>query len=390
VIYDFETVVDRHDTNSLKWDKVEDRFGVKDVLPMWVADMDFMSPEPVIKALQKTAAFGIFGYAAPGPSYYEAVERWMAHRHSWPIKREWVVLSPGVVPALNVMVKTFTAPGDEIIVQSPVYHPFFYAIERNGRRVLDSPLVCHDGKYRMDLDDLGKKITPRTKMVLLCSPHNPVGRVWTREELNALGELCLSRGILVVADEIHHDLLYKGNNHVPFAALSQDFADNSVVCTGASKTFNLPGLHTSNIIIPNDGLRERFCAEMTRSAIGSPNTFGLVATEAAYRHGEEWLDQLMIYLDGNVNFAMEYARHDIPGLKIIRPEGTYLLWMDFRDTRVPGARLRDFICQEARVALDEGTIFGCKEVGFQRMNIACPRSILHEGMTRIADAIRAA
>ena len=385
--YDFDLVLDRHGTNSVKWDLAEERFGVKDVLPMWVADMDFRSPQPVIDALKRRAEHGIFGYTGMTPSYYEAVVRWMEHRHGWAVQPEWIVFSPGVVPALNALITTFSEPGDQVIVQTPVYYPFFYAIERNGRRILDNPLLFENGQYAMDLDDLERKITPRTRMVLLCSPHNPIGRVWLEEELRRLGELCLEHDILVVSDEIHHDLVYQGFKHVPFPILSGQFADNAIVCTGASKAFNLPGLHTSNIIIANRRLRERFCDTMTRSAIGSPNTFGVVATEAAYRHGEEWLDQLLIYLEENVKFATRYAQERIRGLEVIQPQGTYLLWLDFRGTRIPRDRLGDFVCKEARVALEEGRLFGCKEYGFQRMNIACPRSTLEEALRRIENAI---
>lgn len=387
--YDFDQIIERRQTNCVKWDRAEEFFGLKDILPMWVADMDFRAPQPIVDALGDVVRHGIFGYACVPDSYYEAVTRWMERRHSWPIKRDWVVTTPGVVPALHMLVKSFSVPGDQVIVQTPVYYPFFSAITRNDRQILDNPLRLQDGFYVMDLADLERKVTPQTKMLLLCSPHNPVGRVWSEGELRAIGEFCLSRNILVVSDEVHHDIVYPGHRHVPFASISSQFADHSVTCTGASKSFNLAGLQMSNIIIPNPSLADQFTATVRSSGINLPGIFGVAATEAAYRHCEPWLEELIRYLKGNLDLLNLYTDERIPGLKVVQPQGTYLVWLDFRGCGIPESALADFVRQEARIGLEAGTIFGAKEAGFERMNIACPRSILAEALSRIEQALSA-
>ncbi len=383
----FDTVINRYNTGSLKWDFAEALFSVKDILPMWVADMDFKTTQPVIDALKKLAEFGIFGYAHIAPSYYEAVIGWMKSRHNWDIQREWVVFSPGVIPAICALIRSFTEPGDQIIVQTPAYFPFFEAITGNKCEILDSPLKLEHDQYVMDLDDLEQKISPRTRIFILCSPHNPISRVWQKEELRKIGELCLKHGILIVSDEIHMDIIYDGCRHVPFTTISEEFADKSIVCTAASKTFNLPGLNHSNIIISNPELRERFNTAIGSSGFHSPSLFGIAATQAAYLHGEEWLEQLLAYLQGNITFLKKYITEKIPGLKLVQPQGTYLLWLDFRDCGINPDRLGKFVREDAKVGLQAGTIFGCKEEGFERMNIACPRTALAEGLHRIEKAI---
>jgi len=388
--YDFDTVIDRRGTCSVKWDMAEQTFKVKDILPMWVADMDFCSPEPVIEALTKVAERGIFGYTGAPDSYYDAVMAWMKRRHGWSIEREWFVLAPGVVPALRLLVKTFTQPGDQVVVQTPVYYPFFDAIRDNGCEILDNPLRLAGNQYVMDLADLEKKIGPRTKMIILCSPHNPIGRVWTAQELKELGELCVKHDILIVSDEIHGDLIQRGFEHIPLPKVSPEFVQKFVVCTAASKTFNLPGLKTSNIIIADKGKRDRFCAVMRHCGMGAPNMFGLAATEAAYRHGEPWLEELLDYLQDNVRLIMQFAAERIPGLKVIQPQGTYLVWLDFRECGIDPARLAVFVREDAKVGLEAGKMFGCREDGFERMNIACPRSLLEEGLTRLEKAVQRA
>jgi cystathionine beta-lyase len=390
VKYDFDTVIDRRGTCSVKWDMAEQSFKVKGILPMWVADMDFSSPQPVIDALRAVAERGIFGYTGTPDSYYEAVAGWMKKRHGWNIEKDWFVLTPGVVPALRLLVKTFTQPGDQVIVQTPVYYPFFDAIKGNGCEMLDNPLRLDGGQYSMDLDDLRRKIGPRTKMIILCSPHNPIGRVWKSDELKALGDLCLSRDVMVVSDEIHGDLIQRGFKHTPFPVVSPEFLQKSIVCTAASKTFNLPGLKTSNIIIADKEKRDRFCAVMRSCGMGAPNMFGLAATEAAYRHGEPWLEALLDYLRDNVKFLTEFAATKIPGLRVIQPQGTYLVWLDFRGCGIDPARLGVFAREDAKVGLEAGKMFGCKEDGFERMNTACPRSILEEGLTRLQKAVQKA
>ncbi|MEW6143310.1 MAG: MalY/PatB family protein [Chloroflexota bacterium] len=386
--YDFDTVIDRRNSGSVKWDLAEARLGYRGIIPMWVADMDFRAPEPVIQALRKVADHGIYGYAARMPSYYEAFINWMKRRYKWEVKREWVESTPGVVPAVNLAVKAFARPGDEVIVQTPVYYPFFSAITGNGRIILDNPLRLENGRYVMDLVDLKRKLGPRTRLILLCSPHNPGGRVWTKAELTALGELCIKHGIIVVSDEIHSDIVYQGFTHTVFATISPEFAHNSVICTGVSKTFNLAGLTVSNIVIPNPDIRKRFHNEVIGCGLALSNIFGIAAAEAAYRYGEMWLEALLEYLEGNLVYLTNYVESKIPGIKVMRPQGTYLVWLDCRSLPINGERAKNFMLAEAKVGLEEGTIFGAKEIGFWRMNFACPRSVLKEALERIEKAVK--
>ena len=386
--YNFDTIIDRYNTNSIKWDFADMFFSVKGLLPMWVADMDFKAPGPIVEAVQKVAEHGIFGYSGIPDSYYDAYIQWMQRRHSWNIEREWIVFTPGVVPALHLLIRAFTQPGDQVVVQTPVYYPFFDAISSNGCERLDNPLQLSNNQYVMDLVDLEKKITPRTKMIILCSPHNPIGRVWTREELKDLGELCMKYDILIVSDEIHEDIVYPGHVHTPFHSISPEFADKCIICTGASKTFNLPGLQVSNIVISSPLLRERFQNTLRSCGIMFPNIFGIAATEAAYHYGELWLLQLLDYLQGNIRFMEEFAMKKIPGLQIYQLQGTYLAWLDFRKCDIVPDKLGSFVREDAKVGLEAGVIFGCKEEGFERMNIACPRSVLNEGLEKIEKAVK--
>jgi cystathionine beta-lyase len=386
--YDFNTVIDRYNTNSIKWDFAEEIFKVKDILPMWVADMDLRVPPPVIDAAKKVAMHGIFGYSGVSSSYYEALIEWMKSHHKWDIKKEWVTFTPGGVPALHLIMNAFTKPGDQVIVQTPVYYPFFDAIKGSNCKILDNPLRFENNQYIMNLTDLRKKVNSRTKILILCSPHNPVGRVWCETELKELGELCIKNNILVVSDEIHQDIVFDGFQHIPFATISDVFADRSVTITGISKTFNLAGLQMSNIIIPNSSIRRRFNKMVESCGLFLPNIFAIAATEAAYRSGTPWLKQLLKYLHDNLTFLNDYAREKIPGLKVVQPEGTYLVWLDFRECGINPSRLGQFVREDAKVALEVGTKFGCKEEGFERMNIACSRATLLEGLHRIEEAVR--
>ena len=386
--YDFDNIIDRRNTGSAKWDFADEFFGVKDILPMWVADMDFRSPPGVIEALKQRAEHGIFGYYHVTESYYEAVMDWMKRRHHWEVQKDWFVLTPGVVTALSFITAAFCQPGDEVIVQTPVYFPFFRVIENNHCKILDNPMCLDSGLYTMDMDDLRKKVTARTRMIILCNPHNPVGRVWGKEELYAIGKFCAEKNILIVSDEIHGDFVYPGFTHVPFITVAPEFADRTIVCTAASKTFNLPGMQTSNIIIPNGKLRQQMLQAMERYYIHNLNIMGLVATEVAYRTGESWLTQFLEYLQGNLHFLEQYIAERMPGVRIIPPQGTYLVWLDFRNAGINPARLDKFVREDAKVGLEAGTIFRAKEAGFERMNIACPRTILAEGLGRIEKALR--
>ncbi|MFT4412859.1 MalY/PatB family protein [Fredinandcohnia humi] len=386
--YDFNEPIDRLQTGSVKWDEVENLFGDKDILPMWVADMDFKAPQPVINALRNRVDHGIFGYTTRTDSYYEAIIGWMKRRHNWSIEKEWICYSPGVVPALSIIVQTFTNPGDKIIVQPPVYYPFMSVIEQNGREILRNPLIEVNGRYQMDFEDLRQKLDPSVKMIILSSPHNPVGRVWTKEELVTLGEICAEHNILVISDEIHFDLVYKEYVHIPYASISKEFAQNSIVCTAPSKTFNLAGMQTSNIIIPNKTHRDRFKKAVENLAIGLTSTFGVTALISAYEEGDEWLDQLLEYLKGNLEFLNEFIESSIPEVKVIQPEATYLVWLDCRALGIDAKELEKLNRKQAKVAFDEGYIFGQEGAGFTRINIACPRSILEEGLTRFSNAIK--
>lgn len=396
----FDQEVDRRGTNSLKWEFVQregdphhwdhtDRFlGEDRILPMWVADMDFRCPDPVIEALTSRAQNGIYGYTAPTADFYQSVVSWMARRHGWAIKPDWICLTPGVVPALNLLVRTFVPPGAGVLIQPPVYFPFRSAIERNAREVFVNPLVFEDGRYHIDFSDLEAKAKdPRVKMLILCSPHNPVGRVWTPDELLRLGRICVENDVLVVSDEIHGDLIFRGHKFTPFATISDDFIGHSIICTAPSKTFNLAGLKTSCIIIPNNELRAQFETAVDSTGIVFLNPFGLVALQAAYDHGEQWLEDLLGYLQGNLEYLQAYLDEHIPQILLVRPEGTYLVWLDCRGLGLDDQALSRLMMDDARVYLDDGYLFGREGSGFERMNIACPRSILSEALHRIDKAI---
>jgi cystathionine beta-lyase len=383
--YDFDRVIERRGTDSDKWQV----YGAE-VLPMWVADMDFLAPPQVIDALVKRAQHGVFGYPMHPDPYYEygSMIDWMRTRHGWNIKRKWITHSPGVVTALNLAVNAFTQPGDKIIVQPPVYPPFFSIVKNNGRQLVFNPLRTENGYYRMDLADLEKRIDSRTKALMLCSPHNPVGRVWTREELAALGEICLRKNVLIFSDEIHSDLILRGAKHTPLATISPELAEITITLIAPSKTFNIPGLFTSALIIPNPKLRAQFNHMLENMALNSSNIFGMVGLEAAYRHGAEWLDELLVYLQGNIDFTIRFFKERVPQIKITCPEGTYLLWLDCRDLGLGHDALRDLFLKQAQVALNEGHTFGAGGEGFMRMNIGCPRSVLQEGLERIERAVK--
>ena len=388
--YDFDTVINRKNTCSAKWDMVPVRFkdADADVLPMWVADMDFATAPPVVEALKEKAAAGIFGYPLRPKGYYDAVINWMADRHRWQIQKEWMTNSPGVVTALSLCVLTFTDPGDYVLVQPPVYYPFFRVIETNGRRIMENPLRFEDGRYSMDLESLYKIKNPRIRMMIISSPHNPVGRVWTENELRKLGEYCVEKDIVLVSDEVHSDLIYKGYKHIPTASLSEEINRQTITCIAPSKTFNLAGLKSSVLIIADEKLRNRYNTTLGNLALGGDNTFGLCALEAAYARGGEWLDELLAYLEENRRLLISFISEKIPEIKVIEPEGTYLVWLDCRGLKMDNAALDAFFREKACLWLDDGPLFGNGGDGFQRMNIACPRSTLAEALRRIESAVR--
>jgi len=399
---DFDTEIDREGTNSVKWeyhnhggvsqrwDKASRRYGADRTLAMWVADMDFRCPEPVLQALRDRVEHGIFGYSNKTDSYLDAVAAWFARRQDWAVERDWIVTAPGVVPALNVVVRGFTQPGDKVIVQRPVYYPFFRVTNNNGAEVVSNGLVYENGTYRMDLEDLERKAAdPKAKLLILCSPHNPTGTVWGADDLRAVAEICARNGVLVVADEIHGDLMHPGVRFTPFATLGDVAANNTIVCTAPSKTFNLAGLHTSNIIIPNKDIRERFQKALAVQSMPGMSPFGIVATEAAYREGEPWLDAVMEYIAGNARRMVEFFSDELPEFKVVQPQGTYLLWFDCRSLGLDQDALEDLMLNKAKIYFDEGYIFGPEGAGFERINIACPRPLLDDALVRMRDAVRA-
>ena len=392
--YNFDKIINRKGTNCLKYDFAVERGKPAEVLPLWVADMDFQVSEEITKSLHVAVEHGIYGYTQPKDPYYNAIMNWMKKNHQWETKREWIVKTPGVVFALGAAVKAFTKPGDAVLIQNPVYYPFTNIIRDNDRRVIDNTLVYEkrvtEGKsqYSIDYEDFERKIVQENiKLFILCNPHNPVGRVWTREELQYLGEICLRHHVIVVSDEIHNDFVYPGFEHTVFANVDPRFAEFTVTCTAPSKTFNLAGLQISNIFIPNETLREAFQKEIDKTGYDEPNALGAVACEAAYRGGQEWLDQLRAYLLENLNFLRAYLQEKIPQIHLVEPEGTYLVWLDCSELGISGKELDQFIVEKAGLWLDGGAMFGPSGADFQRVNIACPRATLELALDKLKAAV---
>ena len=385
---DFSKVISRMGFNSKKWDACDDMFGDRDIIPMWIADMDFQVPEEVVNAITSRATHGIFGYTGTPDSYLEAIAVWMETHHNWKIQKDWIRHSPGVVTALSLLIDAYTNPGDKIIIQSPVYYPFARVVRTSGRTLLDNPLRRKaDGHYVMDLENLKAQLDESVKMIFLCSPHNPVGRVWHRDELMALAELCMAHNILMVSDEVHADLIYKGHQHTCFPTLSKEIEQRTIFCSGASKTFNLAGLKTSSIIIPNDELRAKFTTVINNYNVGSGNIFGLLTTEAAYRYGDTWLTNLNTYLQHNLEYMLDFMHKNLPQIPVVRPDGTYLIWMDFSALGMADKALEQFCLKKAKIAFDPGYEFGTGGSGFMRANIACPRETLETALIRLLDAV---
>lgn len=392
--YNFDKIINRKGTNCLKYDYAVERGKPADVLPLWVADMDFTVSEEITKSLHAAVDHGIYGYTQPKDAYYNAITNWMEKKHNWKTKREWIMKTPGVVFALGAAVKAFTKPGDAVLIQNPVYYPFTNIIRDNDRRVIDNTLVYEkrvtEGKsqYSIDYEDFERKIVQENiKLFILCNPHNPVGRVWTREELQQLGEICLRHHVIVVSDEIHNDFVYPGFEHTVFANVDPRFTEFTVTCTAPSKTFNLAGLQISNIFISNETLREAFQKEIDKTGYDEPNALGAVACEAAYRGGQEWLDQLRAYLLENLNFLRAYLQEKIPQIHLVEPEGTYLVWLDCSELGISGKELDQFIVEKAGLWLDGGAMFGPSGADFQRVNIACPRATLELALDKLKAAV---
>ncbi len=386
---DFDTVIERRNTRSLKYDFAVERGMSEDILPMWVADMDFKTSSYIEDALAERVREGVFGYSEVKTPYFEIVRDWMVKRHGWQPREEWLVKTPGVVTALAMAVKAYTEPGDAVLIQLPVYYPFAEVIEDNGRRVVSNTLYRgEDNRYHMDFEDFEEKIVQhKVKLFLLCNPHNPVGRVWTAEELTRLGDLCVKHGVIVVSDEIHEDFVFQGKHQV-FAGLKKEYEERCIVCTSPSKTFNLATMVLSNIFIPNRDLRKRFRKQLDAAGISQLGVMGLIACETAYSRGEEWYLAMHAYVCGNIVYVKNYVEQNLPGVTMAEHEGTYLVWLDFSGTGLSETKLEDMIVNRAKLWLDGGTMFGESGKGFQRINVACPRSILEEAMGRLKKALR--
>lgn len=386
--YDFNKLIDRKGTNSLKYDFSAERGKPEDVMPLWVADMDFQAPAEVTEAMIRACRHGIFGYSEVKLPYFQVVHDWYHNYFQWDTKASWLVKTPGVVFAICTAIRAFTNPGDSVLIQRPVYYPFTHAILDNDRVLINNPLVCQNGHYSMNLEDFETKIRENNvKVFVLCNPHNPVGRVWSRDELIGIGDICLKHNVIVVSDEIHADFTYPGFHHTVFANLKPGYAENTITCTAPSKTFNLAGLQVSNIFISNRELRHTFRKELYSTGYCQLNTLGLIACEAAYEKGYPWLKELRVYLTENLDFVRSFLQRELPQISLIEPEGTYLLWLDFRELGMSEEELDRFILDEAKLWLDKGTMFGPEGVGFQRINIACPRATLEKAFTQLKHAI---
>lgn len=386
--YNFDREIDRKKTNSLKYDFAVERGRDVDVLPLWVADMDFQAPKPVLDALQNAVSHGIFGYSEVKGEYFDALYRWFDSRFDWQPKSEWLVKTPGVVFALAMAVRALTKEGDSVLIQPPVYYPFFEVIRDNNRKIVESPLLLTDGHYEIDFDDLEEKIASRNvKLFLLCSPHNPVGRVWTKEELQKLGELCDRYHVFVVADEIHCELVYEGHDYTPFASLSKRFRQNSVTCVSPSKAFNLAGLQIANIIAADEGVRRRIDRAININEVCDVNPFGVIATIAAYNEGGAWLDALRKYLWENYEYLCRFFEQRLPQYPVLPLEGTYLVWIDCRASSIGSDATTLRLQEEQKLMVNSGTLYGPGGEGFIRLNIACPRTLLADGLERIAHVL---
>lgn len=388
-MYDFDKIIDRHGTGSLKFDFAKERGKNGDELSLWVADMDFQVAKPITDALQAQINHGIYGYTEVKSDYFDIVKNWFKDNFDWEIKKGSLVKTPGVVYAIAMAIKAYTKEGEAVIIQQPVYYPFGEMIISNNRKLVNSPLVLKDGHYETDFDDFEKKIVENNvKLFILCSPHNPVGRVWSKEELKKIGDICIKHNVTVFSDEIHADFVYSPNKHHVFASLGEVYADNAVIATAPSKSFNIAGLQVSNIFIENKKLRDAFRSEIVKSGYSQLNTMGLVAARAAYESGKEWLDEVRAYIRDNLIFFRDYLKENIPELSLIEPEGTYLLWVDFGKLGLSEKQREDLIVNKAKLWIDSGAMFGTDGEGFERFNIACPKSYLKKALDSLANAIR--
>lgn len=384
--FDFNKVHDRSETHSVKWDATENVFGTSDVLPMWVADMDFQPPEAVIDAIKNRLDHGIFGYTFVPYSVTEAMQAWLKKRHSWEIEKSSVVYSEGVVPSISTAIRAFTEKDDKVLVHSPVYTPFFNMVKNNDRTLVTSKLKYDNSRFKLDFEDFEAKLKEGVKLFILCNPHNPGGRVWTKDELEKIGDLCLKHDCLIVSDEIHSDLVFKPNVHIPIASIKEEFKEITATFVAPSKTFNLAGMQASAAIISNQELKDKFKTIQQQQGFFTLNTFAIVGMEAAYRHGEAWLEQLLDYLDENMEITVQYIKEKLPALKPMKADSTYLLWIDCRELGLSDEEIKERLLYKGKLALEPGTKYGEGGEGFVRMNLACPRDTLNEGLERLRKA----
>ncbi|MFD1707806.1 MalY/PatB family protein [Siminovitchia sediminis] len=385
----FDDQIDRKNTHSLKWDGLKKLFGSEDLLPMWVADMDFRPPQEVIDAFQERVDHGVFGYTIISDQLSETVCNWVKSRHSWPIQPEWLLYSPGVMPSIHTAIQALTEPGDQILLQSPVYTPFFHIIKSNGREVVNSPLVLNNGRYEINFEDLEIKLSSGVKMLLLSNPHNPSGRVWRKEELFQVAELCEKYGVWIASDEIHADLVLKPHKHTPVASLSESIADITLTCMAPTKTFNLAGVQASFMVVTNKECRRKLEAVQAMDGFHMLNTFGAIAMEAAYKHGGPWLDEALQYIRSNIDYVMKEIGEKIPKVEVINPEGTYLIWINCRQLGMSDDEIKKRLLNRGKLALNLGNAYGPGGEGFVRMNVASPRAMVEEGIKRLQIAFDA-
>ncbi len=385
----FSRTINRYNTDCLKFDALEEVFGTKDVIPLWIADMDIPAPRPVRRALRRRVHHPIYGYSIHPECFFESIECWLKDQFDWEIKREWITCTPGIITAFNVAVMTLTEAGDEVIVQPPVYPPFFEAVTAHNRKLVTNPLKYEDGRYSINYEDLKKKITPKTKMLILCNPHNPVGRVFTREELTELGDICLKNNMTIVSDEIHADIVYKPHQHIPIATISPELSAITISCLAPSKTFNIAGFATSEIIIENEEIREKFRYITQSLHLFHGNILGNTALIAAYKFGKPWLNRTLKLLKSNIDYVINYCNEHIPSIHIVEPESTFLLWLDFREWGMTQDELTSFLVKKAKLGLSDGILFGEGGEGFMRMNIGTSRKVLKKALKQLKEAIDA-
>ena len=386
--YDFDKIIDRRDTGALKVDVLGERYGRPDLLPLWVADMDFETPSFITYALRRRLDHSLFGYTVEPPEYWPAVMRWLADRHGWQVEREWLTYIPGIVKGIGMAINVFVKEDEKVIIQPPVYHPFRLTPEGNRRQVVMNPLRENpDGTYSMDFDHLARVADEKCRMHALSNPHSPAGITWDRDTLHRLAEFCHSRGIIVISDEIHSDMALWDNRHIPFASVSPEAAACSITFGAPSKTFNIAGIVSSYAIVPDAGLRERFYGWLQANELNEPTIFSPIATVAAFTQGDEWRRAMLSYVQDNIDYVIDYCREHLPAIRPLRPQASFLVWLDCRSLGLDHDALIDLFVNKARLALNDGEMFGPGGQGFMRLNVGCPRAILTEALTRLTTAL---